>query len=98
MSLEDVACDSLFNLYYKEWHFFCESFFSETIKKPVFDPRGDYRQVKDVIVVKGDPLPNISTVIVQWKGQAYKIFNRIEWATTIIMIVLTLMPVVLMVF
>jgi magnesium transporter len=63
---------------------FGELFLSEIIKKPVFDPKGEIiGRVKDVIVVKGDPLPQISAVIVYRKGQAYiiiwtaiNIFNK----------------------
>ncbi len=53
---------------------FGELFLSEIIKKPVFDPKGEIiGRVKDVIVVKGDPLPEISAIIVYRKGQAYSI-------------------------
>ena len=39
---------------------FGELFLSDVIKKPVFDPKGEILgKVKDVIVVKGDPLPEI---------------------------------------
>ena len=56
---------------------FGELFLSEIIKKPVFDPKGEIiGRVKDVIVVKGDPLPEISAVIVHRKGHAY----IIKWA------------------
>ena len=53
---------------------FGELFLSEIIKKPVFDPKGEIiGRVRDVIVVKGDPLPEISAIIVYRKGQAYSI-------------------------
>jgi magnesium transporter len=53
---------------------FGELFLSDVIRKPVFDPKGDIiGRVKDVIVVKGDPLPEISAVIVQRKGHLYLI-------------------------
>ena len=56
---------------------FGELFLSEIIKKPVFDPKGEIiGRVKDVIVVKGAPLPEISAVIVQRKGQTHVI----KWA------------------
>jgi CBS domain-containing protein/sporulation protein YlmC with PRC-barrel domain len=63
---------------------FGELFLSEIIKKPVFDPKGEIiGRVKDVIVVKGAPLPEISAVIVQRKGHthvvkwtAINIFNK----------------------
>jgi magnesium transporter len=63
---------------------FGELFLSDVIKKPVFDPRGEIiGRVRDVIVVKGDPLPELSAIIVQKKGRLYlinwadiNIFNR----------------------
>ncbi|HMK56469.1 MAG TPA: CBS domain-containing protein [Dissulfurispiraceae bacterium] len=56
---------------------FGELFLSEIIKKPVFDPKGEIiGRVKDVIVVKGDPLPEIAAVIVHRKGQQH----IIKWA------------------
>ncbi|HMK60763.1 MAG TPA: CBS domain-containing protein [Dissulfurispiraceae bacterium] len=55
---------------------FGELFLSEIIKKPVFDPKGEViGRVKDVIVVKGDPLPEISAVIIHRKGKP----NIIKW-------------------
>jgi magnesium transporter len=56
---------------------FGELFLSDVIKKPVFDPKGDIvGRVRDVIVVKGDPLPEISAIIIQRKGHLY----LIKWA------------------
>jgi magnesium transporter len=56
---------------------FGELFLSEIIRKPVFDPKGEIvGRVKDVMVVKGDPLPKISGIIVQRKGHPY----CIAWA------------------
>jgi len=63
---------------------FGEIFLSEVLKKPVFDPRGDeLGRVKDVSVVKGDPLPRVSSVLVQKRSEIFKIdwydielFNR----------------------
>jgi CBS domain-containing protein/sporulation protein YlmC with PRC-barrel domain len=63
---------------------FGELFLSDVIKKGVFDPKGDIiGRVKDLIVVKGDPLPEISAIIVQRKGHPYiikwpaiNIFNK----------------------
>jgi CBS domain-containing protein len=63
---------------------FGEVFLSDVINKPVFDPRGEIiGRVKDALVVKGDPLPKLSAVIVQRKGRRYlikwpdlNIFNR----------------------
>ncbi len=56
--------------------FFGELFVSEIIKKPILDPKGEeLGKVKDLIVVKGDPLPKISAIIIEKKR---KLFN-ISW-------------------
>lgn len=56
--------------------FFGELFVSEIIKKPILDPKGEeLGKVKDLIVVKGDPLPKISAIIIERKK---KLFN-ISW-------------------
>ncbi|MDX9715329.1 MAG: magnesium transporter [Dissulfurispiraceae bacterium] len=53
---------------------FGELFISEVLKKPVLDPKGEVLgRVRDVIVVKGDPLPRISALIIEKKNQQYKI-------------------------
>jgi CBS domain-containing protein/sporulation protein YlmC with PRC-barrel domain len=53
---------------------FGELFLSEIIKKPVFDPKGEIAgRVKDIIVVKGDPLPKVSAIIVERKNQLFRI-------------------------
>ncbi len=53
---------------------FGELFLSEVIKKPVFDPKGEVTgRVKDIIVVKGDPLPKVSAIIIERKSQLFKI-------------------------
>lgn len=55
---------------------FGELFLSEVIKKPVFDPKGEViGRMKDAVVVKGDPLPKISALIIERKKQLY----RIKW-------------------
>lgn len=55
---------------------FGELFLSEIIKKPVFDPKGEITgRVKDIAVVKGDPLPKVSAIIVEKKNQMF----RISW-------------------
>ncbi len=55
---------------------FGELFLSEIIKKPVFDPKGEIPgRVKDIAVVKGDPLPKVSAIIVEKKNQLF----RISW-------------------
>jgi CBS domain-containing protein len=56
--------------------FFGEVFSSEIIRKTVLDPRGeDLGRVKDLSVVKGDPLPRISALIVERKKKTY----RLDW-------------------
>ncbi|HMK42965.1 MAG TPA: CBS domain-containing protein [Dissulfurispiraceae bacterium] len=53
---------------------FGELFLSEILKKPVFDPKGEIvGRVRDVVVVKGDPLPQISAVILQNKKNLFTI-------------------------
>jgi magnesium transporter len=63
---------------------FGEIFFSEVLKKPVLDPKGNVvGTVKDALIVKGDPLPKIDAFIVTKKNHDYlldwqeiNIFNR----------------------
>ncbi len=55
---------------------FGELFVSELLKKPVLDPRGDeLGVVKDFIVVKGEPLPRVSAIIIEEK----KDLCLLEW-------------------
>ncbi len=57
--------------------FFGELFVSEILKKPILDPKGEeLGKVKDLIVVKGDPLPKISAIIIEKKK---RLFN-IQWS------------------
>ncbi len=64
--------------------FFGEVFSSEIIKKPVLDPKGeDLGRVKDMIIVKGDPLPKVSAIIIERKNKFFylpwndlNIFNK----------------------
>ncbi len=52
-------------------------FLSEALKRPVFDAKGEVAgRVSDAIVVKGDPLPKIASVLVRQRGQVY----RIPWS------------------
>jgi magnesium transporter len=45
--------------------FFSELFVSEILRNPVLDPRGEeLGRVKDLVVVKGDPLPKISNLVI----------------------------------
>ncbi len=63
---------------------FGELFVSELLKMPVLDPKGDeLGRVKDFVVIKGDPLPRISALILEEKKKRYclewenvGIFNR----------------------
>lgn len=53
---------------------FGELFIREIIKKPVFDPTGEIAgRVKDIIVIKGDPLPKIAGIVVEKKKQLFKL-------------------------
>lgn len=52
--------------------FFSELFVSEILRKPVLDPRGEeLGRVKDLVVVKGDPLPKISNLIIDKKRKLF---------------------------
>ncbi|MCL4457411.1 MAG: CBS domain-containing protein [Nitrospirae bacterium] len=53
---------------------FGELFLSDIIKKPVFDPKGEITgRVKDIIVIKGDPLPKVSALIIERGKQLFRI-------------------------
>jgi CBS domain-containing protein len=55
---------------------FGELFVSELLKKPVLDPKGDeIGRVKDLIVIKGEPLPRVSALILEDKKKRY----RLDW-------------------
>src|SRR3989339_93167 len=57
--------------------FFSELFVSEILRKPVLDPRGEeLGRVKDLVVVKGEPLPKISNLVIERKR---KLFN-LQWS------------------
>lgn len=54
--------------------FFGELFVSEIIRKPVLDPKGEeLGKVKDIIVVKGEPFPKVSNLIIDKKKDNYLI-------------------------
>ncbi|MEW6213713.1 MAG: CBS domain-containing protein [Nitrospirota bacterium] len=54
--------------------FFGELFVSEILKKPVLDPKGeDIGRVKDLVVVKGEPLPKISALIIARKKRLFNL-------------------------
>jgi CBS domain-containing protein/sporulation protein YlmC with PRC-barrel domain len=55
---------------------FGELFVSELLKKPVLDPKGDeLGKLIDFIVIKGEPLPRVSALILEEKKKRY----RLEW-------------------
>lgn len=54
--------------------FFGELFVSEILGKPVLDPKGEeLGKVKDLIVIKGEPLPKISALIIERRKKIYKL-------------------------
>lgn len=51
---------------------FGELFVSELLKMPVLDPTGDeLGRLKDFIVIKGDPMPRVSALILEKKKRRY---------------------------
>ncbi|RJR15460.1 MAG: magnesium transporter [Nitrospiraceae bacterium] len=51
---------------------FGELFVSELLNMPVLDPKGDeLGRVKDLVVIKGDPLPRVSALILEEKKKRY---------------------------
>jgi CBS domain-containing protein/sporulation protein YlmC with PRC-barrel domain len=55
---------------------FGELFVSDLLKKPVLDPQGDeLGRLKDFVVIKGDPLPLVSALILEEKKKQY----CLEW-------------------
>ena len=54
--------------------FFGELFVSEILKKPVLDPKGeDLGRVRDISVVKGEPFPKVSALIVEKRKRLFNI-------------------------
>ncbi len=54
--------------------FFGELFISEILKKPVLDPKGDeLGKVKDLVIVKGKPLPKISILVIERKKRLFRL-------------------------
>jgi magnesium transporter len=54
--------------------FFTELFVSEIMKKLVLDPKGDeLGRVKDLVIVKGEPLPKVSALIIEKKKNIFKL-------------------------
>ncbi len=56
---------------------FGELFLSEILKKPVLDPRGDeLGKVKDIAIIRGEPLPKVDFLIIENRKKAY----RLPWS------------------
>jgi magnesium transporter len=63
---------------------FGELFMGEILKKPVLDPKGDeLGRVRDLVIIKGDPLPKVSALIIERKKRLFhlpwtdlSIFNK----------------------
>jgi magnesium transporter len=54
--------------------FFGELFVSEILRKPVLDPKGDeLGRVRDLVIVKGEPLPKVSALIIDRKKNIVKL-------------------------
>ena len=64
--------------------FFGEVFVSEILRKHVLDPKGEeLGRVRDVVVIKGEPFPKISALILEKKKKTFvlpwsdlSIFNK----------------------
>lgn len=57
--------------------FFGELFASEILRKPVLDPKGEeLGRVKDLVIIKGEPLPKVSALIIERK----KGMLRLPWS------------------
>ena len=54
--------------------FFSELFVSGIFKKPILDPKGDeLGRVKDLVIVKGEPFPKVSALIIEKKNKVFKL-------------------------
>jgi len=57
--------------------FFGELFASEILRKPVLDPKGEeLGRVKDIVIVRGEPLPKVSALIIDRR----KGMLRLPWS------------------
>lgn len=57
---------------------FGELFVSEIIKEPVLDPKGEeLGRLKDLVVVKAEPLPKVDALVIERKKSLY----RIPWSS-----------------
>ncbi|MCL5021779.1 MAG: CBS domain-containing protein [Nitrospirae bacterium] len=51
---------------------FAELFLSEVLKEPVLDPKGEeLGRLKDMVVVKAEPLPKVDALIIEKKGDLF---------------------------
>jgi magnesium transporter len=70
---------------------FGELFLSEILREPILDPKGEEMgRLKDVVIVKADPLPRIDALIIERKNNLFRIpwnelnlFNKRIIAATI---------------
>ncbi len=84
-------CSKVYDNLYYYMPLFGEIFLSELIRKPVYDPKGEViGKVRDIIVVKGDPLPKLSAVVVekqkklvQIRWEDINLFNKKVVSTSI---------------
>jgi magnesium transporter len=54
--------------------FLGELFVSEILRKPVLDPKGDeIGRVKDIVIVRGEPLPRVSSLIIERKKRLFNV-------------------------
>jgi CBS domain-containing protein/sporulation protein YlmC with PRC-barrel domain len=54
--------------------FLGELFVSEILKKPVLDPKGnELGRVKDIVIVRGEPLPKVSSLIIERKKGVFNL-------------------------
>ena len=54
--------------------FLGELFVSEILRKPVLDPKGDeIGRVKDLVIVRGEPLPRVSSLIIERKKRLFNV-------------------------
>lgn len=54
--------------------FIGDVFISDMIKKPVLDPKGEeLGRVKDFIVIKGEPLPKVDSLVIERKKKFFKL-------------------------
>ena len=54
--------------------FFGELFVSDILKKPILDPKGEeLGKVRDIVVIKGEPFPKVSALIVERKKRLFNL-------------------------